>query len=156
MEVIFLHAVEYHLRFPSDVRHCFKASSLQFHFNLGNKMKSQGGEVQRVGRMGKDNHVVSHRLCGFQGCVDGRVVMTEQCCACSNSLLRSPGKLHNRSQQCLWAHGLSGDSLREWVINFFNIFYRFAGTWSLWKFGIFNWHSIGLLTWMPFKHHCLA
>jgi hypothetical protein len=39
--------------------------------------------------------VVSHKLCGFQGRVGGRiVVMKEQCDACSNFLSRS-GKLHN-------------------------------------------------------------
>jgi hypothetical protein len=32
VEVVFLNAVEYHLRFPLDIRHCFKTSSLQFHF----------------------------------------------------------------------------------------------------------------------------
>jgi hypothetical protein len=32
VEVTFLNAVEYRLRFPFDVRHCFKTSSLQFHF----------------------------------------------------------------------------------------------------------------------------
>jgi hypothetical protein len=46
--------------------------------------------------MGNDNNVaVSHKLCGFQGCVGGHVVMKDQCGACSNFLLRSPGKLHN-------------------------------------------------------------
>jgi hypothetical protein len=29
VEVIFLDAVEYRLRFPLDIRHCFKTSSLQ-------------------------------------------------------------------------------------------------------------------------------
>jgi predicted tellurium resistance membrane protein TerC len=32
MEVIFLNAVQYRLRFPLRGRHCFKTSSLQFHF----------------------------------------------------------------------------------------------------------------------------
>jgi hypothetical protein len=46
--------------------------------------------------MGNDNSVVvvvvvvvSHKLCGFQGRMGG------QCSACSNFVLRSPGKLHN-------------------------------------------------------------
>jgi hypothetical protein len=40
--------------------------------------------------------VVSHKLCGFQGRVGGRgVMMKNPCGACSNFLLRSPGKLHN-------------------------------------------------------------
>jgi hypothetical protein len=37
VEVIFLNAVEYCLRFPLDVRHYFS-----FIVNLGNKAKSQG------------------------------------------------------------------------------------------------------------------
>jgi hypothetical protein len=46
--------------------------------------------------MNDNNVVVSHKLCGFQGRVGGRIVMMkEQCGACSNFLLRSPGKLHN-------------------------------------------------------------
>jgi hypothetical protein len=46
--------------------------------------------------MGNDNHVVvSHKLCGFQGRVGRRVVVIEQCGACSTFLLRSPGKLNN-------------------------------------------------------------
>jgi hypothetical protein len=79
--------------------------------------------------MGNDNHViVSHKLCSFQGCV-GRciVVLKVQCGACSNFLLRSPGKLPNWSQRCLQAHGLLGDCLRGWVLDFFNIFCCFAG-----------------------------
>jgi hypothetical protein len=70
---------------------------------------------ENVGRMGNDNHVVvSHySQTGFQGCVGGRViVMKEQCGACSNLLLRSLGKVYNRSQRCLRAHGLFGDGLR--------------------------------------------
>jgi hypothetical protein len=35
VEVIFLNAVEYRLRFPLDVRHCFKMTSLQFQFQFG-------------------------------------------------------------------------------------------------------------------------
>jgi hypothetical protein len=32
----------------------------------------------QVGRMGNDNHVdVSHKLCGFQGCLGGQVVVME-------------------------------------------------------------------------------
>jgi hypothetical protein len=46
--------------------------------------------------MGNDNHVVvGHTLCGFQERVGGQVVVMEQCGACSNFLLRSPGKLHD-------------------------------------------------------------
>jgi hypothetical protein len=42
----------------------------------------------------------------------GVVVMKEQCGACSNLLLRSPGELHNLSQRCLRAYGLFSDCLR--------------------------------------------
>jgi hypothetical protein len=41
VEVILLNAVEYRLRFPLDVRHCFEMLSLQFHFKFGKKAKSQ-------------------------------------------------------------------------------------------------------------------
>jgi hypothetical protein len=79
MKVIFLNAVEYRLQFPLDVRHCFKTSSLQFHFQCGKQSEITGGEVQRVGRMGNDNHVVvSHKLCGFQGRVGGLVVVMKE------------------------------------------------------------------------------
>jgi hypothetical protein len=75
------------------------------------------------------------------------------CGACLNFLLRSPGKLYNWSHRCLRAHGSFGDSLHGWVLNFFNLFCHFAGAWSPWTFVIFNWHSTGLETWMPFKNH---
>jgi hypothetical protein len=67
VEVIFLNAVEYRLRFPLDVRHCFKTSSLRFHFQFANKAKSQGAEFARVGRMENDNYVVSYELCSCLG-----------------------------------------------------------------------------------------
>jgi hypothetical protein len=71
------YAVKYCLQFPLDVRHCFKTLSLHFNFNLGNKPKSRG-KARRVGRMGNDNHiVVSHKVCGFQGRMGGRIVMME-------------------------------------------------------------------------------
>jgi hypothetical protein len=40
--VIVLNAVEYRLRFPLDVRHCFKTSSLQFHFQCGKQSEITG------------------------------------------------------------------------------------------------------------------
>jgi hypothetical protein len=43
VEVIFGNAVVYHLRFPVDVRHCFKTSSLQFHFQFGKQSEITGG-----------------------------------------------------------------------------------------------------------------
>jgi hypothetical protein len=67
------------------------------------------------------------------GCV---VVMKEQYGTCSNFLLRSPGKLHNWYQWCLPAHGLFGDGLCGWVLEFLNIFCRSAGAWSPWTFVI--------------------
>jgi hypothetical protein len=42
VEVIFLNAVEYHLRFPLDVWHCFKTSSLYFHFQSGKQSEITG------------------------------------------------------------------------------------------------------------------
>jgi hypothetical protein len=42
-EVIFLNAVEYHLQFPVDVNHCFKALSLQFHFQYRKRSEITGG-----------------------------------------------------------------------------------------------------------------
>jgi hypothetical protein len=46
MEVIFLNAVEYHLRFPLDVRHCFKMMSLQFRLQFDKQCEITGGLVQ--------------------------------------------------------------------------------------------------------------
>jgi hypothetical protein len=107
--------------------------------------------------MGTDIHVVlSHKLCGFWGHVGGRIVMMkeqwgacsnfllrspgkvhnwsrgrivlmkEQWGACSNILLRSPGKVHNWSQRGLWTHGLFCDSLHWWVLEFFQHFLSFC------------------------------
>jgi hypothetical protein len=39
LEVIFLNALEYRLRFPLDVGHCFKTSSFQFHFQFGKQIQ---------------------------------------------------------------------------------------------------------------------
>jgi hypothetical protein len=65
VEVIFLNSVEYRLRFPLDVGHSFKTSSLQFYFQFGKQSEITGGLVRRVVRMESDNHVfVSHKLCG--------------------------------------------------------------------------------------------
>jgi hypothetical protein len=79
MEVIFLNAVEYRLRFSLDVRHCFKTSSLQLHFQFGKQSEITGGSAWRVGRMGNNNHVVvSHKLCSFQGCVGKYIVAMKE------------------------------------------------------------------------------
>jgi hypothetical protein len=43
VEVIFLNTVENRLRFPLDVRHCFKTSSFQFHFQFGGKREITEG-----------------------------------------------------------------------------------------------------------------
>jgi hypothetical protein len=40
--------------------------------------------------------------------------------------------------------------------NFLNNFFGFVGAWSPWIFVVFNWHSTGLVTWMPFRNHCPA
>jgi hypothetical protein len=42
VEAIFVNAVEYRLRFPLDVRHCFKMSSLQLHFQFGKHSEITG------------------------------------------------------------------------------------------------------------------
>jgi hypothetical protein len=80
-EVIFLNAVEYRLRFASDVRHCFKTSSLQFYFQFGKQSEITGGQVRRVGRMGNDNHVVSHKL--WFSRTYGRVRCRDEGASCS-------------------------------------------------------------------------
>jgi hypothetical protein len=43
VEVISLTAVEYRLRLPLDVRHCFETSSLQFNFQFGEQSEITGG-----------------------------------------------------------------------------------------------------------------
>jgi hypothetical protein len=42
VEVIFLNAVKYRLRFTFDVRHCFQMSSLQFPFQFGKQSEVTG------------------------------------------------------------------------------------------------------------------
>jgi hypothetical protein len=42
VEVIFLTAVEYRLRFPLDDGHCFRMSSLPFHFQFGKQRNHRG------------------------------------------------------------------------------------------------------------------
>jgi hypothetical protein len=65
--------------FPLDVRHCFKTSSLLFHFQFGKQSKITGGWVQWVRKMGSDNHVVvSHKLCDFQRHVDGCIFVMKE------------------------------------------------------------------------------
>jgi hypothetical protein len=49
-----------------------------------------------------------------------------QCSACSNVMLRSPDKLHNRSQRCLRDNGLFSDSFRGWVLKCFQYFLSFC------------------------------
>jgi hypothetical protein len=44
VEVIFLSAVEYRLRYTLDARHCFKTSSLQFHFQFGKRSEITGAK----------------------------------------------------------------------------------------------------------------
>jgi hypothetical protein len=68
---------------------------------------------------------------GFQGRVGGCVVvMKEQCGACSNFLLTSPGKLHNSSQRVCELMDSSAMVFVDEFSKFVNIFCRFAGAWS--------------------------
>jgi hypothetical protein len=65
-----------------------------FSENLVTKQHHKGLSVRWVRRMGNDIHVVvSHHLSRV------KEQSSEQCGACSNVLLRSPGKLHNWFQQ---------------------------------------------------------
>jgi hypothetical protein len=57
MKVILLNAVEYRLRFPLDVRKCFKTSSFQFNFQLGKQTEITRGYVQRQGGWGMIAHL---------------------------------------------------------------------------------------------------
>jgi hypothetical protein len=43
VEVIFLNAVEYRLRFPLDIRNCFKTSPFQFYFLFGKQSQITRG-----------------------------------------------------------------------------------------------------------------
>jgi hypothetical protein len=53
-----------------------KRRLFNFIFNLGNKAKSQG--LNLVSREdGNNNHVASHKLCGFQGCMGGLILIKE-------------------------------------------------------------------------------
>jgi hypothetical protein len=61
----------------------------------------------------------------FWSFVKSRETNLRQCSTCSHFLLRSH-KLHNWSQQCLRAHGLFGDSLCGWVLEFFQHFLWFC------------------------------
>jgi hypothetical protein len=78
--------------------------------------------------MGNDNHVGSHRFCGFQGNVGGHIVMMkEQCSACSNVLLKFPANsITDPSGVCKLMDCLAIVIVDEFL-NFFNIFCRFAG-----------------------------
>jgi hypothetical protein len=52
---------------------------LQFHFQFGKQSEVTGAYVQRVGRMGNDNHIiVSHKLCGSQGRMGGLIVVMKE------------------------------------------------------------------------------
>jgi hypothetical protein len=55
-----------------------------FIFNLGNKAKSQGGQVRWVRRRGNNNNVVvSHKLCCVKGLWRERCHDEEDSCGCS-------------------------------------------------------------------------
>jgi hypothetical protein len=81
--------------------------------------------------MGNDNHVVSHKLCGFQGHVGGRiVVIKEQCGTCSDFLLRSPANSITDPNGVCSRMDCSVTVFMDEFSNFFNIFYRFVAAWS--------------------------
>jgi hypothetical protein len=109
-EIIFLNAVEYCLWLASDIRHCFKTSSLKFHFQFGKWSEITWGWIQWVGRLGSDNHVVvSHKLwfsgtCGWAHCHDERAI-----CGCAIVLvffiahfLSGVSKCHSMSKSQSW------------------------------------------------------
>jgi hypothetical protein len=79
-------------------------------FSTGKQIEITGGYVQRVGRLGNDYHVVvSHKLCGFQGSVGGRVVVMKEPVVITpefraSSSITDPNDLR--------AHGSFGDGLR--------------------------------------------
>jgi hypothetical protein len=73
---------------------------------------------------------VAFRDVGGGGCV---FVMKEQCGACSNFLLRSPGNLHNWSQWCGELMDCSVTVFIDEFSKFFNVLCRFAGTWLPWR-----------------------
>jgi hypothetical protein len=41
------------LRFPLDIKHCFKTSSLQFHFQIGKQSERTGGLSPASGEDGE-------------------------------------------------------------------------------------------------------
>jgi hypothetical protein len=94
--IIFLNGVEYCLRFPLDVGHCFKTWSLQFHFQFGKEIQLLSPimilEI-KVGSSLAFCHSSRHAALDHLSIVSEQTL--QQCCACSNFLLRSPGKLHN-------------------------------------------------------------
>jgi hypothetical protein len=71
VEVIFLNAVKYHLRFPLDVRHFVPSVS----FTIWETKRNHRG----LSPASRKNHVVvSHKLCGFQGCVGVCVIVMKE------------------------------------------------------------------------------
>jgi hypothetical protein len=99
MEVIFLIAVEYGLRFPLDVRHCFKTSSLQFQFSIWETKRNHSPASREDGGTITMLLLVTNSVV-FKEVVGGRVVvMKEQRGSCSDFWLRSSGKLHNLSHR---------------------------------------------------------
>jgi hypothetical protein len=81
--------------------------------------------------MGNHNHaVVSHKLCGFQGHVGGRVVMKEQCSACSDFLLRLLANSITEPNDVCELMDCSVTVFMDEFSNFFFIFSGFAVAWS--------------------------
>jgi hypothetical protein len=56
-------------------------------------------------------------MCGWTNCCDEGAVLLM-----FKFSVKISCKLHNWSQQCLWAHGLFGDSFCEWILKFFLVF----------------------------------
>jgi hypothetical protein len=79
VEVILLNVDEYRMRFPSDVKTLFQNVVFSVSFSILETKRNHKSKVRRVGRMGNANHVVaSHKLCSFQGCMGGRVVVMKE------------------------------------------------------------------------------
>jgi hypothetical protein len=131
MEVILLNAVEYHLWFPLDVRHCFKMSSLQFHFQFGKQIQLLLPimilEI-KVGSLLAFSRSSWHMFtcCCFWSFVKSWGTNFAAMWRMFNFLLRSPSKLHNWSQRSLQAYELFSSGLRGWVLEFFQHFLLFC------------------------------
>jgi hypothetical protein len=80
-----------------------------------------------MGRIGNDNHVVGHKLCGFQWSVGGRVVMKEPVVVAPK--FRSFSSITDPNGDCEQMD-CSVTVFVDEFSNFINILCRFAGVWS--------------------------